>query len=69
MIKTLSRDLQMVVAGYEMPITDHIIKPMYLAPRYSSIIGIMQSSNDWLMTPVVEKRVFAMSWDKAKKRS
>ncbi|MDP6575009.1 MAG: hypothetical protein QF755_00750 [Candidatus Peribacteraceae bacterium] len=67
MIKTLSRDLQMVVAGYEMPITDHIIKPMYLAPRYSSIIGIMQSSNDWLMTPVVEKRVFAMSWDKAKK--
>tara|TARA_B100001971_G_C18258664_1_gene584605 strand:- start:1504 stop:3891 length:2388 start_codon:yes stop_codon:yes gene_type:complete len=67
MIKTLSRDMQMVVAGYEMPITDHIIKPMYLAPRYSSIIGIMQSSNDWLTTPVVEKRVFAMSWDKAKK--
>ena len=66
MIKTLSRDLQIIVAGYEMPITDHIIKPMYLAPRYSSIIGLMQSSNDWLTTPIVEKRVFAMSWDLAK---
>ena len=67
-IKTLARDLQMIVAGYEMPITDHIIQPMYLAPRYASIIGVMQSGNDWAMTPTVEKRPFAMSWVDAKKK-
>ena len=67
-IKTLARDLQMIVAGYEMPITDHIVQPMYLAPRYASIIGVLQSSNDWAMTPTVEKRPFAMAWDDAKKK-
>ena len=61
-VNTLYRDLQLIAAGYELPITDHAIDPMYISARLPSLTHIWQSSNDWLTTPVIEKRVRSVPW-------
>jgi len=62
LVRTLERDLQVIALGYELPITDHSIEPMSLAPRMPSIIRIWQSSSDWIYSPVTERRVRSQSF-------
>ncbi|MFH1670425.1 MAG: hypothetical protein ABIA92_02460 [Patescibacteria group bacterium] len=62
LVRTLERDLQAIALGYELPITDHSIEPMSLAPRMPSIIRIWQSSSDWIYSPVTERRVRSQSF-------
>ncbi|MFA7681496.1 MAG: hypothetical protein WCX61_00535, partial [Candidatus Peribacteraceae bacterium] len=59
-VRTLARDLQIIASGYELPITEHPYDPVAVLPRMPSIIGMWQATNDWLVTPIVERRIRSM---------
>ncbi|MFH0769771.1 MAG: hypothetical protein V1926_00145 [Candidatus Peregrinibacteria bacterium] len=56
-VRSLGRSLQLVASGFEMPIRDHPGLLRAFAPKLQSIIRIWQSSNDWLTTPIRERRI------------
>lgn len=58
-VRALGRDLQLIAGGYEMPIGDHPSRILSIFPKFQSIVRVWQSSNDWLSTPIAERRMRA----------
>lgn len=54
-IRTLGRELQIIIASYELPTDERIGKPFAISPRYASVLHMWQAGTDALMTPVVEQ--------------
>ncbi|KKU20106.1 MAG: hypothetical protein UX30_C0004G0054 [Candidatus Saccharibacteria bacterium GW2011_GWA2_46_10] len=61
-VNAVHKELNLIAAGYEVALTDHVTGPMYISARLPSLTGIWQSSNDWIMTPVTERRVRSVPW-------
>ena len=56
-IRSVGRELQLIAAGYEIPINDHPSRMLAFGSKFPSIIRIWQSSQDYLFSPITERRI------------